>query len=202
MGPCKMMHLDRLIKIIHIYCPKLIIATKYKPNMSMQTAQLRALIQYMLMVKRAKKRLQWAGSMERGGGSIAVLLHKAARLRRHGEGEDGHRAAWSEAEKSQNRDLLLPCLPDRLLKMEEREQMLKYQGKKGKEQGCLKKQRLRLWGWWGCVPQGRRWGRGWGCAQGCGKEGECSGRSCRNTGNHPEGLRSLPQIGVSFLGVP
>lgn len=52
--------MDRLIKIIHRYCPKLIIATKYKPNVSMQTAQLRALIQYMLMVKRAKKRLQWA----------------------------------------------------------------------------------------------------------------------------------------------
>lgn len=68
--------MDRLIKIIHIYCPKLIIATKYKPNMSMQTAQLTALIQYMLMVKRAKKRLQWAESTEQSTGNIAVPLLK------------------------------------------------------------------------------------------------------------------------------
>lgn len=51
----------------------------------MQTAQLRALIQYMLMVKRAKKRLQWAESMEQSGGNIAVSLLKSTRLRQHVE---------------------------------------------------------------------------------------------------------------------
>lgn len=96
--------MDRLIKIIHIYCPKLIIATKYKPNMSMQTAQLRALIQYMLMVKRAKERLQWAESMKQSSRNIAVALPKSTQLCRHREGRrvrvmeegegDGHGAAW------------------------------------------------------------------------------------------------------------
>ncbi|XP_040423246.1 uncharacterized protein LOC121074790 [Cygnus olor] len=48
--------------------------------MSMRTAQLRALIQYMLMVKRAKKRLQWAESMERGGGNVAGAVSQERRL--------------------------------------------------------------------------------------------------------------------------
>lgn len=84
--------------------------------------------------------------------------------------------------------------------------MLKYQGKKGKEQGYLKKQvqcGAAAPGLVGVRAPGEEVGERMGtCPRGVGKRGECSGRSCRNTGNHPEGLRSLPQIGVSFSGAP
>lgn len=82
--------LDGLIKIIHRYCPKLIIGTQYKPSVSVQTAQLSALIQSTRMVKRAKGRLLWAESWEQSSGAVAVL--KSAQLRSARSGDGGHMA--------------------------------------------------------------------------------------------------------------
>lgn len=101
-SPCEMMHLG-LINIIHRYCPKLIIGTQYKPCVSVQTAQLSALIQRMRMVKRAKGRLLCAELGTRQWGCGSAQISAAPQHVEWGR--------WAHGRESHQQVLARPCPP-------------------------------------------------------------------------------------------